>query len=598
MSAVSEHTLHGAQLAILNHRIEGINKKMANTIMRTGRSGVLNRARDFSVCILTRDCQLLSSAEALPIHTLSGPDMMAGTMVEFHPHLKKGDAFIHNSPYHGNSHAADQAIIVPVFDESDSHRFTVVVKAHQADIGNSIPTTLHAVARDVYEEGALVFPCVKIQENYEDIDDIIRMCRMRIRVPEQWYGDLLATIGAARIGERELLELAKEIGWDRLDEFAISWFDYSERRMIEAIGEVTAGTATTYSIHDSFPGTPDQGIPITATVTVDTDNAMIDVDFRDCPDCMPCGLNLTEATSRTAAMVGVFNSISSGVPKNTGSFRRIRIHLRKNAIVGIPPHPVSCSLATTNIADHATNCVQMAIAEIAEGAGMGETGYAFTPSNATISGVDPRNDKPYVDMVFFGHTAGAGSGQNDRWLTLLHVGNGGMCNIDGAELSETYHPVVIRERRLLKDTEGAGQFIGAPSIRVEYGPVGGSMDLVFASDGADHPPQGVRGGLPGGGAEQRVRRRNGALEDLEKVTQISLEDGETAIGVTCGGGGYGEPRRRNTTKVCLDVAEGWISPERAREIYSVAIDADGAVDEYGTRALRSPVRRTAAATTE
>ena len=205
--------LTGAQLAILNHRIEGINKKMSNTIMRTGRSGVLNRARDFSVCILTRDCQLLSSAEALPIHTLSGPDMMAQTMLGFHPNLKRGDAFIHNSPYHGNSHAADQGILVPVLDDEGRHRFTVVVKAHQADIGNSVPTTLHATARDVYEEGALIFPCVRIQENFRDIDDIIRICMMRIRVPEQWYGDLLATIGAARIGERELMTLAREVGW-------------------------------------------------------------------------------------------------------------------------------------------------------------------------------------------------------------------------------------------------------------------------------------------------------------------------------------------------------------------------------------------------
>ena len=584
MASTREGTLTGAQIAILNHRIEGINKKMANTIMRTGRSGVLNRARDFSVCVLTGDCRLLSSAEALPIHTLCGPDMMAQSMLEFHPNLRRGDAYIHNSPYHGNSHAADQGIIVPVLDDQGRHRFSVVVKAHQADIGNSIPTTLHAVARDVYEEGALIFPCVKIQQDYRDV---IRMCLMRIRVPEQWYGDLLATIGAARIGERELMALAAEVGWDTLDEFAASWFDYSERRMVEAIRAIKSGTATTYSVHDSFPGTPPEGIRITATVTVDTEEALIDVDYRKCPDCMPCGLNLTESTSRTAAMVGVFNSISPDVPKNAGSFRRIRIHLRANAIVGIPPHPVSCSVATTNIADHATNCVQMAIAEIAEGAGMAEVGYAFTPTTGTISGVDPRNGKRYVNMVFFGHTGGAASGRNDRWLTLLHVGNGGLCNIDGAELSELYHPVVIRERRLVQDTEGAGRFTGAPSIRVEYGPIGGPLDLVFASDGTDHPPQGIRGGLAGGRAAQQVRRRNGYVEDLDKVTQIVLDEGETTIGVACGGGGYGDPRRRDPEKVAHDVAESWISVIRAREVYGVAINADGSVDHATTNTLRA-----------
>jgi N-methylhydantoinase B len=581
--------LTGAQLAILNHRIEGINKKMANTIMRTGRSGVLNRARDFSVCILTADCHLLSSVEALPIHTLSGPDMMARSMLHFHPNLKHGDAFIHNSPYHGNSHAADLGILVPVIDDDAIHRYTVVVKAHQADIGNSVPTTLHARARDVYEEGALIFPCVKIQERGKDIDDIIRMCRMRIRVPDQWYGDLLATIGAARIGERELLALGREVGWDRLKNFERQWFEYSEGRMINAIRAAASGKATTVSYHDAFPGSPPEGIPITTTVTVDTEAATIEVDFRGCPDCMPCGLNLTEATSRTAAMVGVFNSIDPRVPKNAGSFRRIHIRLRENAIVGIPLHPVSCSVATTNIADHATNTVQMAIAEIANGAGMAETGYAFTPTTGTISGIDPRNGKPYVNMVFFGHTAGAASGRGDRWLTLLHVGNGGLCNIDGAELSELYHPVLIRERRLVQDSEGAGTYCGAPTIRVEYGPVGGPMNLVFASDGTDNPPQGVRGGKAAKGAEQYVRRRNGLVESLDKVTQTILMEGETTIGVACGGAGYGDPLLRDPLRVQKDVVEGWISPRRARDVYGVDIAADGSIDLAATSALRSAV---------
>ena len=47
------------------------------------------------------------------------------------------------------------------------------------------------------EEGALNFPAVKVVDNYQTIDDIIRMCRMRIRVPDQWYGDFLAMLGAA-----------------------------------------------------------------------------------------------------------------------------------------------------------------------------------------------------------------------------------------------------------------------------------------------------------------------------------------------------------------------------------------------------------------
>ena len=121
------------------------------------------------------------------------------------------------------------------------HRFTTFAKAHQADIGNAEPTSYFATARDVYEEGALIFPAVRVQKNYRDLDDIIRMCRARIRVPEQWHGDYLALIGAARIGERELLALGREVGWEALAEHARDWFDYSEGRMIAALRRLPDG---------------------------------------------------------------------------------------------------------------------------------------------------------------------------------------------------------------------------------------------------------------------------------------------------------------------------------------------------------------------
>ena len=228
--AKDQDAFDGVQLALLSNRLDGIVKKMANTLLRTGRSGVLNMARDFSCCIVTANHELLTATESLPIHVLSGPDIMAAWMAEVHSDLKRGDAFLHNSPYHGCSHPADHTILVPILDDAGLHRFTLAAKAHQADIGNSIPTTYHARARDVYEEGALIFPAVQVQRDYENIDDIVRMCQLRIRVPDQWWGDYLAMVGAARIGERELTVLAEDVGWDRLDAFAAQFFDYSEAR--------------------------------------------------------------------------------------------------------------------------------------------------------------------------------------------------------------------------------------------------------------------------------------------------------------------------------------------------------------------------------
>ncbi|MBL4630300.1 MAG: hydantoinase B/oxoprolinase family protein [Paraglaciecola sp.] len=475
--------IDGAQMAVLYNRFQGVARKMSNTLLKTGRSGVINRAGDFSACIVTAGNELLAAADSLPIHVLSGPDLMADAMTKFHPQLKVGDAFLHNSPYHGCSHPADHTILVPVFDDEGVHRFTVLAKAHQADIGNSIPTTYHADAKDVYEEGALIFPAVKVQTDYESIDDIIRMCQMRIRVPEQWKGDFLAMIGAARTGEKELIKMGKEVGWDKLQNFSTAWLDYSEHRMSLAIAKLPAGESEGQSIHDAMPGTSKEGVVIKSKVTILPDEKRIVVDLRNNPDALPCGLNLSEACARTSALIGVFNSIDHTVPKNAGSFRRIEVLLREDCVAGIPKHPTSCSAATTNIADRVSAATQCAIAELAEGFGMAEVGAGLSPASGVVSGIDPRTKKPFINQLFLGGTGGAATAHSDAWLTYLHCGNGGLSFIDSVELDELCQPIRVISRRLLPDTEGAGRTRGASSLQVEFEAIGCEVDVASVSDG-------------------------------------------------------------------------------------------------------------------
>jgi N-methylhydantoinase B len=577
----------GVALAVTAHRQKSIVRKMSNTLYRTGRSGVLNTARDFSCAIITADDRLLMAADSLPIHVLSGPDLMSRALRELHPELAAGDAYLHNSPYHGNSHPADHSLLVPVMDRDGRHRFTVLVKAHQADCGNALPTTYMGGAVDVYAEGALIFPVVQVQRDYVDIADIVRMCEMRIRVPEQWRGDYLAMVGAARIGERELLALAGEVGFDELDRRSEEWFDYSERMMVAAIRRLPAGAASASAAHDPYPGAP-HGVPVSASVHCDPEQGRVDVDLRDNPDAFPCGLNLSEACARTAAMIGVFNSLQTPVPTNAGSFRRLSVQLRRGCVVGIPEHPTSCSVATTNVADRVTSSVQRAIAALGDGHGMAEPGPFGAPSAAVISGRDPRvANAGFVNQIFLPLTGGAGGPLNDGWLTICHAGNGGMLYLDSVEIDELNFPLVVHEQRIEPDTEGAGRFRGAPSARVEYGPVAGSMNLVYASDGQRNPAAGARGGHSGAGSHQYRRRADGQLDGLPGLGNVTLHEGESVVVFTTAGGGYGPPWERDLERVRHDVVEGWVTPERARAAYGVVITPGGTIDTAATEALRA-----------
>lgn len=576
-----------ARLAVVSHRFEAIVRRMSNTLARSGRSGVLNTARDFSCCILTAEGDVLMTGQSPPIHVMGGPDLQAQALRAFYPQVKAGDAFLHNSPYHGNTHAADHSIIIPVVDAEGTHRFTVLAKAHQADCGNSVATTYMASARDIYEEGALIFPVVRVQQDYTDCADILRMCEMRIRVPEQWRGDYLAVMGSARIGERALLQLGEELGWDQLDAFSQDWLDYGEARMAAAIGCLPAGTATVFTRHDPFPYVPD-GVPIKASVTVKPEEGMIEVDLRDNPNCVPSGLNLSEASSRTSALIGIFNSIDHTIPHNQGSFRRVRIHLRENCVVGIARHPASCSVATTNLANRVGNIVQRAMAEIGEGMGMAEVGTGMSPAEAVVSGRDGRTGgKPFVNQIFTGTNGGAGGPAVDGWLTMDDLGSGGTLLLDSVEIDELKQPIIIYKRQIACDSEGAGCHRGAPGIDVEYGPYEGTIDAIYANDGSLNPMQGARGGHSGACSAQFKRERSGVLVAVDICGPVTIAAGERIVARTSGGGGYGLPETRDRQAVAGDVREGWISIARAAKVYRVAIDADGAIDHAATDILRT-----------
>jgi N-methylhydantoinase B len=315
--------------------------------------------------------------------------------------------------------------------------------------------------------------------------------------------------------------------------------------------------------------------------------ARIEVDLRENPDCLPCGINLTEATSRTAAMIGVFNSLPVAVPPNAGSFRRLDVLIRENCVAGIPRHPASCSTATTGIADRVANATQRAIAELADGFGMAETG-TLTAAVADISGRDPRHeDSPFVNLMILGLTSGAGHAGADGWLVSGEVGDGGLMMRDSTEVDELLYPIIVWADRIVADSGGPGRFRGAPSCYVEYGPADTEIMSMWSTDGCVHPAIGARGGYPGAPARQFLRRVDGTVEALPGWGALSLSPGETVYAISTSGAGYGAPWERDVQRVLADVRDDWVTREQAQAAYGVIVDGDGELDTAATKARRA-----------
>jgi N-methylhydantoinase B len=572
------------KLSVLANAFDGIVREMTNGLLRSARSSVINTARDFSCAVLTADNQLLAAAEGVPVHVF-GAGPLGEDMVELHDDIREGDAFLHNDPYRGNSHAADHCILVPVFVEG-RHVFTAVTKAHQADCGNSLPTTFYATARDVYEEGALIFPCVRVQRDYTDIDDIVRMCRSRIRVPDQWYGDYLASVGASRIAERRIHELAEKFGVDDLVDFVDAWFDYSERLAASAIETLPAYELHGSTAHDPFPGTGPEGVPLQATIRVKPAEGRVSIDLRDNPDNLPNGLNLTRATATGAALAGILSGIPENLPSNAGTFRRVEVLLRDGCAVGVPKHPYSCSSGTTNLADRIVNLVQAAFSQIGDGYGTAEGAAGQAPAKSVISGTDERNGNAYVNQILVGGVGGPATPYVDGWPTYQRPVCGALLYHDSVEVDEQRYPILIHERTLVTDSGGAGRQRGGLATRVTIEPRVETVTLTYGIEGKLNPPKGVRGGQDGAVPAAWVEDLDGGQRrEIPIVGRYDLRRGEKVVSITPGGGGYGDPLERDAAAVLDDLRERRVTSGAALSEYGVVI-TDGVVDQDATAKVR------------
>ncbi|ESZ04871.1 hydantoinase B/oxoprolinase family protein [Mesorhizobium sp. L48C026A00] len=577
-------------MSVLKSRFEAVVREMTLVVMRASRSAVIKNARDLSCAILTYDHRLVSTEDALPIHVMS-MDLATRPITELFDDIADGDIFLNNCPYTGGTHHADLIMAMPIFFDGKP-LFWAVALSHHADTGAPTPSTYLPFAKNIYEEG-IHFPCVRVVEQHREKQDILRIGMMRNRVPDIWLGDVRAQIGACRTGRRRLLELLEKYGRDTLVAFVEDWFDYGARRAIAEIAKLPKGKFSYEVRHDPVPGVAEGGIPVRITIDVDPEAGEITVDVRDNMDNVPGGLNLSENTCTGSCRIGVFNNLDDGIPHNEGAKSRIKVLMREGSVVGKPRYPVGTSVATTNVNDRliiAGNCV---FSTMGEPYGQAESGSHLPAGIGVISGKDPFKDRqPYVNQVFIGYAGGGARHGYDGWLTYCGPANGGLIALDSVEVDESMYPIIIESRGVVADTQGIGEFEGAPAVGGVFYPVDHEMTLVYSADGTTFPPRGVLGGGDAKASRSAKRGADGKLVELPAFHEEACRAGERIEFVACGGGGYGDPTKRDVRRVAASVGRGWLTSKAARESYKVALVLDAeqgvwVVDQDATARLRA-----------
>ena len=586
-------------MSVLSSRLYSIGLEMTNTLMRTARSQLMSVCHDLSTAICDRNGKVIALAESIPVHCAN----MGLTVRPCFDHpegIQPGDLFLNNSPYHGNTHHADYTYIAPVFHDGEL-MFFAVTKGHQADIGNSIPSTYAPTARDMFEEGAIDWPCIKIQKNYKDVPDIIAIAQMHNRVPEMWYGDYLACVGSSRVGEKRLAALCEEYGNDVVKRFCEAYQDYGARRMKEELKQLPKGHYEYDIKADAIEGVVPE---ITIHIECDThpEDGTIAFDFTKNADSLPCGLNMCEATTLASAVTGVLNRMPCDIPCNDGAMSQIKVKMREGCVIGKAKAPYSSSMATTNLADRVISGVQALMNKITSNKGMAEGGATQCPAVAVVSGTDWRKgDAPYVNQIFCGMTGGPAVNGYDGWITYQYPVTGGAMNWNSTEVLEQQYPFKVVSEEILPDSVGAGQYDSAPSCKFVMTARHDPVVCAYSCDGIANPPKGAAGGLDGHKSaawKYKLAEGEASRTELPPFAEPVITKKEAIVSESSSGGGYGDPLERDPELVCHRVREEWITKEFAAKTYGVVVDDSHehfVPDVAATKKLREKLRAERAA---
>ena len=174
-----------------------------------------------------------------------------------------------------------------------------------------------------------------------------------------------------------------------------------------------------------------------------------------------------------------------------------------------------------------------------------------------------RPGQPSMQYEILGSAYGGGKGHDGASALATHLSN---LHITPIEILESEFPCRIEAFDMVPDSCGAGEFRGGLAFRRTYELLQDAT-VVRRYDRAKFPPNGVAGGKPG--SRSRFVIHLGAQDERETPAsgRYELRAGERFFLQSAGGGGYGDPKKRDRAALLADIAEGYVSAEAAKRDY-------------------------------
>jgi len=579
---------HPADFEILYSAIKNFTLEMGITMERTARAPIYFAAHDFSTAIFDSEGNLVSLSEYIPIHICAAPFAIKAALKYFGDDIHPGDILLTNDPYtfDAGNHLADWTIMVPVFYR-DKLWFWSINRAHQMDTGGGQTGAYNPNATDILAEGMRI-PPIKLFEKGKIRQDIFDFVLANVRFPGSQRGDLWSMIGSARVGERRLMGLLDMWSAKTIEDFLADLYEYTEFLMRAEIRKIPEGTYYGEALSDGKPGA---GQPVSIRCKTTIRDGTITIDYRDTDPMIDYYMNSTLANTYSSVFIALMTSVGRPIKyRSEGVMRPVEVKTKPGTLAhAIYPAPVG--LCTLYVAKQLIEAVWDSLAKVVpEKAPAGWGGFAAY----VISGFDPRRGEGYATPDFLANSDGAGAiWGTDGW----HGGQSPICAgglfFPEVEICEAMYPAMWTKWEITTDSPGAGRWRGGGGFESTFILEADEMDL---AESGEHyrtlPGPAVAGGhRPPKNSLKIITRADGRQEEGTELFSV-LKRGEELACYCQGGCGVGDPLDREIEIVRKDVLNEIVSPEKAREIYGVAMDPKTLeVNEAETQELRSEMKK-------
>ena len=497
-------------LEIMGNLYMSVAEQMGHVLRRTALSTNIRERLDFSCAVFDRSGHLVANAPHIPVH-LGAMGESVRAVLDAHPNMAPGDAYVTNDPAGGGSHLPDVTVVTPVHDANGALMFFTASRGHHADIGGITPGSMPPFSSSLIEEGVVFRGERVVHKGRFDHAAVLRALTdapYPARNPRDNIADLEAQIAANQKGAELLHELVAQHGRDSVSVYMGHVQDNAANCVAAEIEKIPDGEHT-------FADALDDGSVIRVALRV-TGSRMV-VDFAGTAGQSDGNLNAPRAVSVAAVIYVLRALVGSSIPLNAGCLRPVEIHTPAASIL-CPD--AGCAVAGGNVE------TSQRVVDVLLGALGRAAASQGTMNNLTFG----NDDFGYYETIAGG--AGAGPGFAGASAVHTHMTN---TRITDPEMLESRFPVRLREFSIRRGSGGEGAYRGGDGVvrELEFFE---AMRVSLLTERRTRRPFGLCGGEA---AKPGVNSLNG----IEKPGKAALEvsAGDILRIETPGGGGYGPP---------------------------------------------------------